>query len=56
MDGMVLSEDIYTNSYSQYQSCHGKRQMINQLWSSEQQIVQMHWILLSAVQAALTTR
>jgi hypothetical protein len=56
MDGMVLSEDIYTNSYSQYQSCHGKRQTISQLWSSEQQTVQMRWILLSAVQAASTMR
>jgi hypothetical protein len=56
MDGMVLSKGTYTNSYSQYQSCHGKRQMINQLWSSEQQTVQMRWILLSAAQAASTMR
>jgi hypothetical protein len=56
MDGMVLSENIYTNSYSQYQSCHGKGQMISQLWSSEQQTVQMRWILPSAVHAASTMR
>jgi hypothetical protein len=50
------SDDIYTNPYSQYQSCHGKRQMISQLWSSEQQTDQMRWILLSAAQAASTMR
>lgn len=42
MDGMALSEGTYTNSHNQYQSCHGKRQMISQWWSSEQQTVQMH--------------
>jgi len=53
MDGMVfLTEYNCTNSYSQNQSCHGKRRMISQLWSSEQQTAQMRWILLSAAQAA----
>jgi hypothetical protein len=56
MDGMILSQDTYINSYSQYQSCHGKRRTINQLWSSERQTVQMRWILPSAAQAASTMR
>ena len=58
MDGTVLAQrrlqQTLTAHY--YQSCHGKKQMISRLWSLEQQTVQMRWILLSAVQAASTTR
>jgi hypothetical protein len=51
-----VHKDTYIDSYGQYQSCHGKKQTVGQLWSSEQQTVQMRWILLSAELAASTMR
>ena len=58
MDGMLFlsEEQLRQTLTASYQSYHGRRQTISQLWSLGQQTVQMRWILLSAAQAVSTMR